>query len=329
MNDRIRFLLSRLLQTLLVLILIAFITFAVFELFPADPAQLACGKPCTPENLARARAYMGYDKPWFVQFWNYLTEIFVGTTYGTGAGAIRCSAPCLGYSFRLSSPVTDLIAARIPITLSIAVGAAVLWMVIGVTGGVVSALRRGTALDRSIMTFTVVGVSAPSYLVGLLGILLLGFKADIVPVAGYVPLSQSPVDWAWHLVLPWTVLALISAAIYTRLVRGEMLENLGEDYVRTARATGLPERRVIGNHVLRNIAVPVLTIFALDFGGLLGGAVITERVFSIQGLGALFLDAVGATDIQLVMGVTLVAAVAVILMNLVADILAAVIDPRV
>ena len=327
--NRVRFLTSRLLQTLLVLVLITFITFAIFQLFPSDPAQLACGKPCTPESLARARAYMGFDKSWYLQFWDYLSGIFTGTTYGSGADIVRCSAPCLGYSFRLSTPVTELIAARFPITLSIAIGAAVLWMVIGVAAGIVSALRRGTTLDRAIMTGTVLGVSAPSYLGGLLGILLLGFTADIVPVSGYVPFSQSPVDWAWHLALPWTVLALISAAVYARMVRGEMLENLGEDYVRTARAAGLPERRVIGNHVLRNISVPVLTYFALDFGGLLGGAVITEKVFSIQGLGALFLDAVGATDIQLVMGITLVAAAAVILMNLVADVLAAAIDPRV
>lgn len=327
--SRTRFLVSRLAQTVLVLVLIAFVTFAIFQLFPADPAQLACGKPCTPENLARARAYLGFDKPWYLQFWDYLAGIFAGRTYGSGADAVVCTAPCLGYSFRLSSPVTQLIWARLPITVSIAVGAAVLWLVAGVAAGVVSALRRGSRLDRTIMTGTVLGVSAPSYLVGLLGILLLGFKADVVPVSGYVPFSQSPVDWLWHLALPWTVLALLSAAVYARMVRGEMLENLGEDYVRTARAVGLPERRVIGNHVLRNISVPVLTYFALDLGSLLGGAVITERVFSIQGLGALLIDAVGATDVQVVMGVTLVAAAIVILMNLLADIVAVAIDPRV
>lgn len=327
--SRTRFLVSRLAQTLLVLVLIAFVTFAIFQLFPADPAQLACGKPCTPENLARARSYLGFDKPWYLQFWDYLAGIFTGRTYGSGADAVVCSAPCLGYSFRLSSPVTQLIWARLPITVSIAVGAAVLWLIAGVAAGVVSALRRGSRLDRTIMTGTVLGVSAPSYLVGLLGILLLGFKADIVPVSGYVPFSQSPVDWLWHLALPWTVLALLSAAVYARMVRGEMLENMGEDYVRTARSVGLPERRVIGNHVLRNISVPVLTYFALDLGSLLGGAVITERVFSIQGLGALLIDAVGATDVQVVMGVTLVAAAIVILMNLLADIVAVAIDPRV
>ena len=179
------------------------------------------------------------------------------------------------------------------------------------------------------MTGTVLGVSAPAYLVGLLGILLFGFTLDMVPVSGYVPFADSPLDWAWHLVLPWCVLALISAAVYARMVRGEMLENLGEDYVRTARAVGLPERRVIGRHVMRNICLPVVTYFALDLGGLLGGAVITERVFSMQGLGALLMDAVGTVDVPVVMGVTVVSAAFVVIANLLVDAFAAVIDPRV
>ncbi len=326
---RVRFLASRTAQTLLVLVIITFVTFAVFSLWPSDPAALACGKPCTPENLERARTFMGFDEPWYAQFWSYLVGIVQGRTFGTGAGALTCSAPCLGYSFRLSSPVTGLITSRLPVTASIAVGAAVLWLLVGVGAGMVSALRRGSRLDRTIMTGTVIGVSAPSYLVGLLGILLFGFTLDMVPVAGYVPLTQDAVQWAWHLVLPWCVLALLSAAVYARMVRGEMLENLGEDYVRTARAVGLAERRVIGRHVLRNISLPVLTYFALDLGSMLGGAVITERVFSMQGLGALLMDAVGSTDVPVVMGVTLVAASFVVVANLVVDAFAALIDPRV
>lgn len=327
--NRLYFLASRLVQALAILVVITFITFAIFEFLPADPAQLACGKPCTPENLALARSYMGLNDPWYQQFWTYLSGIVTGTTYGSGADAVHCSAPCLGYSFRLSTPVSELIANRLPVTISVALGAAVLWMVIGVSTGVVSALRRGSAVDRTIMTGTVLGISSPAYLVGLLGILVLGFKADVVPVSGYVPFSVSPIDWLWHLALPWTVLAVLSAAVYTRMVRSEMLETLDEDHVRTARAAGLPERRVLANHVLRSISVPILTYFSLDLGGLLGGAVITEKVFSIQGLGALLMDAVGATDIQLVMGVTLVSAVAIVGMNVLADIVVAAVDPRV
>ena len=327
--NRLRFLASRLVQTLLVLIIIAFITFAIFSLWPSDPAGLACGKPCTPDNLQRAREFMGYDQPWYTQFWHYLVGIVQGRTFGQGASAVVCSAPCLGYSFRLSTPVTDLVVSRLPVTASIAVGAAILWLIVGVGAGVISALRRGSRLDRFIMTGTVFGVSAPSYLLGLLGILLFGFTLDMVPVSGYVPLSQSPADRARHLILPWTVLALISAAIYARMVRGEMLENMGEDYVRTARAVGLPEKRVIGRHVMRNISLPVVTYFALDLGSMLGGAVITERVFSMQGLGALLMDAVGTVDVPVVMGVTLVAAAFVIIANLLVDAFAALIDPRV
>ena len=271
---------------------------------------------------------MGYDLPWYTQFWHYLQGIVGGRTFGEGSGAIACASPCLGYSFRLSTPVSELVATRLPVTASIAVGAAVLWLAIGVGAGVVSALRRGSRLDRTIMTGTVLGISSPAYLVGLLGILLFGFTLDMVPVSGYVPFADSPLDWAWHLILPWCVLALISAAVYARMVRGEMLENLGEDYVRTARAVGLPERRVVGRHVMRNISLPVITYFALDLGGLLGGAVITERVFSMQGLGALLMDAVGTSDVPVVMGVTLVAAAFVVVANLVADAVATLIDPR-
>lgn len=327
--NRTRFLISRTVQTLLVLVLVALVSFAIFQVLPADPAQLACGKPCTPENLAHARSFMGFDHPWYQQFWEYLRGIVAGRTYGSGAEAIQCPAPCLGYSFRLSTPVSTLIWNRLGVTFSIAIGAALLWLVVGVLAGIVSALRRGSRLDRTIMTATVFGVSAPTYLVALLGILLLGFRADVVPVAGYVPLREDPVAWAWHLVLPWCVLALLSAAIYARMVRGEMLENLGEDYVRTARSVGLPERRVITHHVLRNISLPVLTYFALDLGGILGGAVVTERVFSMQGLGALLMDGVGTTDVPVVMGVTLVSAAFVVLANLVVDAFATVIDPRV
>ena len=287
--NRLHFLGLRLVRTLATLVIIVFITFAIFSLWPSDPATLACGRPCTPENLERARAFMGYDLPWYTQFWHYLQGIVGGRTFGEGSGAIACASPCLGYSFRLSTPVSELVATRLPVTASIAVGAAVLWLAIGVGAGVVSALRRGSRLDRTIMTGTVLGISSPAYLVGLLGILLFGFTLDMVPVSGYVPFADSPLDWAWHLILPWCVLALISAAVYARMVRGEMLENLGEDYVRTARAVGLPERRVVGRHVMRNISLPVVTYFALDLGGLLGGAVITERVFSMQGLGALLM----------------------------------------
>ncbi|HEX6443508.1 MAG TPA: ABC transporter permease [Streptosporangiales bacterium] len=325
----LRLVVGRILGMLLVLLLISAITYAVFYLLPSDPAQLSCGKPCTPDRLAEARAFMGFDKPWWQQFWDFLTGIVGGRTFGSGAAAVHCAAPCFGYSFRLNSPVTTLIAQRFPVTFSIAVGAALLWLVVGVATGAVAAVRRGTVLDRAAMTVTVAGVSAPSYLVGLLGILLFGFTLNMVPVSGYVPLTENPVQWVWHLVLPWCMLAFISAAIYARLTRGEMLEALSEDYVRTARAKGLRERRVIGRHALRNVLLPVVTVFGLDLGQLLGGAIITEKVFSMQGIGALMLDAVGSLDLPLIVGITLFAAFLIILANFVVDMLYSVLDPRV
>ncbi|GAA1428131.1 ABC transporter permease [Microlunatus lacustris] len=325
----LRFLGGRLLGMVAVLLVIALISYAIFYLLPANPAQLSCGRPCTPDRLAQAESFMGYDQSWWRQFGAFLGGLVAGRTFGTGTAAIECAAPCFGYSFRLNQPVTELILDRAPVTFSIALGAAVLWLLIGVVTGVVSALKRGTLTDRVLMTGAVAGVSAPAYLVGLLGILLFGFTLNMVPVSGYVPLTESPVDWAWHLVLPWLVLAFLNAALYTRLTRGEMLEVMGEDYIRTARAKGLGEGRVVRHHALRNVLIPVATVFGLDLGGLLGGAVITEKVFSMPGLGALLLDAVGNLDLQVLVGVTLFSAFVIVVANFLVDLTYGLLDPRV
>lgn len=325
----VRFLGTRLATLAFVLLAVSFLTYALFVLLPADPAQLACGKPCTPERLETARAFMGLDQPVLVQWWEFVRGVFAGRSFGSAGAMVDCPRPCLGYSFARNTPVTELIVGRFAVTASLAVGAAVLWLTAGVGAGAVAAVRRGTVLDRGLMVVAITGVSAPSYLVGLLGILLFGFMLDVVPVSGYVPFAESPVDWAWHLVLPWSVLALLSAAVYTRLTRSQMLEELGSPYVRTARAKGLTERRVVTRHALRNAAIPVVTLFALDLGALLGGAVITERVFSMPGLGALLVEAVGTTDVPLLVGVTVFTAAIVVVANLGVDIVYGVLDPRV
>jgi peptide/nickel transport system permease protein len=325
----LRFLAGRFGGMLLVLLIIALISYLIFYVLPSDPARLSCGRPCTPDRLAEARAFMGYDQSWWRQFLAYLVGIVAGRTFGSGPAAITCSAPCFGYSFRLNEPVTELILQRIPVTFSIAIGAAVLWLILGVSTGVVSALRRGSLIDRTLMTISIAGVSAPAYLAGLLGIFIFGFRLNMVPVSGYVPFTQSPVDWLWHLVLPWIVLALLNAAVYTRLTRGQMLDVLSEDYIRTARAKGLSERRTIGRHALRNVLIPVATVFGLDLGSLLGGVVITEKVFSMQGLGSLLLDAVGNLDLQVLVGVTLFSAFLIIIANFVVDISYGLLDPRI
>jgi len=311
---------------LVVLVLVSIATYLIFWIFPANPALMSCGKPCTASQLHQVRELMGLNQPIWRQYLDFLGGIFAGRSYD--GGTITCAAPCLGYSFQHHASVTTLIGQTFPTTLSLAVGAAVLWLVVGVAAGTVSALRRGTLVDRGVMAVAIIGVSTPAYLVGLLAILFFGFKLDIVPVGGYVPLTSNPAQWAFHLITPWCVLAFISAAIYARLTRSQMLEALNEDYVRTARAKGLRERRVIGRHALRNVLIPVVTVFGLDLGGLLGGAVITEKVFSMYGMGALLLDAVAKTDLPVITGVTLLAATFVVVANFVVDLAYKALDPR-
>jgi len=323
-----RFVAGRLAGMLGVLLAIAIISYLVFYLLPADPARLACGRPCTPENLAIARDFMGFGEPWWRQLLDFLGGIVAGRTFGSGAAAIHCPAPCFGYSFQQNAQVLDLIGSHAPVTASLAIGAALLWLILGVGTGVLAAVRRGRLADRFAMAGAVAGVSAPTYLLGLLGILVFGFTLDMVPVHGYVPFAQSPVDWAWHLALPWLVLAYVHAALYARLVRGQMIEALGEDYIRTARAKGLSEPRVIGWHALRNVLLPVVTLFGIDLGSLLGGAVITERVFGMPGIGALMIDAVHELDVPLLLGCTLFAALLVVVCNFAVDLLYGLLDPR-
>jgi peptide/nickel transport system permease protein len=324
-----RFVAGRLAGMVVVLLVIAFVTFAVFYLLPSDPARMSCGRPCSPASLATAKEFMQLDQPWYRQFTSFLGGIFAGRTFGSGPTAIHCAAPCFGYSFQQNEEALSLILSRLPVTASIAVGAAVIWLLAGVGVGVLSALRPGRPVDRIAMAGAVAGVSTPVFLTGLLGILVFGFTLDMVPTHGYVAFADSPVDWAWHLVLPWLVLAFLHAAIYARLTRGQMLEALGEDYIRTARAKGLTETRVVGRHALRNVLLPVVTVFGIDLGGLLGGAVITERVFGMPGVGALLIDAVHAVDLPLLLGCTLFGAALIVVANFLVDVLYGVLDPRV
>lgn len=325
----LRFIVRRLLGAVAVMVLIAATVYAIFVLMPSDPAQLACGRPCTPQRLAEVSELMGVDQPWYLQFWDFLRGIVVGRTFGSGSAAIVCDAPCFGYSFRLRQPVSELIATRFPVTASIAVGAAVLWFVFGVGTGVLSAVKKDSVLDRSILTVSMFGLSAPAYLVALLSIFVFGFTLGWFPTGGYIPFATDPLAWLQHLILPWLVLALLHGASYTRIMRTQMLDEFGSDYIRTARSKGLSERVVIGSHATRNAIVPLVTLFGLDLGVLLGGAVLTERAFSMQGLGTLLLDAVAGLDLQLVVGITLFAALLIVLANLAVDIVHALIDPRV
>ena len=335
--DFLTFLIKRSASAVLVLTLIAVVLFLIFFMLPANPAQLACGKPCTPERLARVSAFMGTDAPWYEQLGNYIRGIFFGREFGTNSAssgisaagaAIICSSPCLGWSFTLNEPVTDLIMSRFAVTASLAIGAALLWVIIGAVTGVISASKEGSLFDRAFRALSSVGISSPAYLIGMLAILAFAVYLPIFPTGGYVNFLDDPLGWLQHLLLPWIVLALLNAAYYTRLTRAHMLDELQQDYMRTALAKGMPRTKVITRHALPNVMLPVLTMFGLDLGGLLGGAVITERVFSMQGLGSLLLDSVKNLDLQVLVGVTLFAAALVIVANLIVDICYRFIDPR-
>jgi peptide/nickel transport system permease protein len=243
---------------------------------------------------------------------------------------VECPAPCLGYSFITRQPVWPELLDRAPVTISLAVGAAVIWAFFGIAVGVISALRRGSFFDRAAMAVALGGVSLPIFFTGLVSLAFLSYQLGIAaPGGSYTPFFTNPAAWAYDLLLPWITLALLFSAQYARLTRAGMLETMNEDYVRTARAKGLQERTVVIKHGLRGALTPLLTIFGLDLGLLLGGAVLTEKTFSLNGLGKYAYDGIIAEDLPKVLGVTLMAAFFIVIANLVVDLLYAVVDPRV
>ncbi|GAA1908757.1 ABC transporter permease [Streptantibioticus ferralitis] len=321
--------LRRLAAAAAILLVICAATFAIFYLMPADPAQGACGKACSPERIAQIRATLGLNHSVVTQFRDYLVGIVAGRTYGTGAQVVSCPFPCLGFSFQTNEPVWRMLTDRLPVSVSIAVGAAVLWLAVGVTAGVVSALCRGSLWDRAAMVAALGGVSLPIYFTALVLQYLLVVKAGLLPYPQAVSLTADPVGWAESMVMPWIALAMLYAGVYARITRGEMLESLGQNYVRTARAKGLPEPTVLRRHALRPALMPIVTIFGMDLGALLGGALITESVFGLPGVGKLAADAINSADQPVILGVTLFAAGFVVLANVSVDLVYAALDPRV
>ncbi|MFD8411352.1 MULTISPECIES: ABC transporter permease [unclassified Streptomyces] len=325
----ILYLARRLLALAGVLLAIAAVTFLIFYVLPSDPAAAACGKTCSPERLADVRAYLGLDQPLWRQFGDFLTGIFTGRTLGTGQYAVRCDFPCLGYSYENSLPVWDLLMDRLPVSASLALGAAVLWLLLGLGAGVTAALRKDTATDKALMVGAVAAASLPVYFTSVMLIYGVIRIAGLLPYPSYQALTDDPLGWAANLLLPWTALALLYAAMYARQSRGSMIEAMAEPYIRTARAKGMPERTVVVKHGLRSGMTPILTIFGMDLGGLLAGAVITESIFGLPGIGRLFYGALVSSDQPVVLGVTLLAAFFIVVANLVVDLLYAVVDPRV
>jgi peptide/nickel transport system permease protein len=314
------FIIRRVLWGIVTLVAVIFVTFLLFRIFPgANPVVLLAGKGATPQREAFIRQELGLNHSWIVQFWQYLEGIVL---HGN-----------LGYSFFTSRPVLGEITGALPATLSLTAGAAILWFVIGVPIGILSAIRRGSFLDRAAMTTALMFVSMPTFWFALIMIYLLARSLGLVsflPGPGsYVGLTADPIKWFESLILPWLVLALTQAAIYSRLLRGNLIDAMGEDYIRTARAKGLPERTVIWKHGVRSAITPVLTVFGIDLGGLLGGAVITESIFSIHGIGLLNITAINNSDFPVIQGTTVLAAGFVVIANIVVDILYAYVDPRV
>lgn len=315
------YIVRRLLWATLVVLIVLMLTFAVFYLMPAgDPALRFAGKSPTPENLALIRERLGLDQPWYAQYALFVKNFFTGDEYGW---------PGLGYSYGTSVPVLDEVRERAPRTLLLILGAATIWIIVGVSVGVLSAVKRRTAADRMAMGFVLFGISAPVFWLGLMALFIFWKKLHLTGGTGYVPITESASGFFSHMILPWVVLALLFAATYARMTRNTLLETLGEDYIRTARAKGLPERTVIVHHALRASLIPIVTMFGMDIALLVGGAIITESVFNIQGLGWLAIDSTLNQDLPTVVGVVALGAVAVVIMNVFVDIAYAFIDPRV
>lgn len=325
----VRFVIRRLLLAVTTLFAISVITFLLFFAVPSSPATVMCGKQCSPEQIAQVEHRLGIDKPIVEQYSNFAKGVFVGRTFGEGDFIRECPAPCLGYSFRTDEPVTDILGRTIPVTVSIVVGAAVMWLLIGVSLGMTSALKRGTSFDRFAIGVSLLGASLQVYFFGLVLLLLLVYSTGLLPAPSYTPFTENPAKWALGLLLPWITLGFLNSALYARLSRAQMLETLSEDFVRTARAKGLPKRKVYTRHALRAAITPLITIAGLDIGASLGGTVITESIFGLQGLGRTAVRAVGDLNLPIVLATVLVAATFIVIANIIVDMLYAVVDPRV
>lgn len=330
------YIIRRIAAAVILLFVVTAITFAIFFLVPRlageTSTQLAAqyvGRDPSPEALAAVQKNLGFDQPLYTQYWQFVHGIFAGRTFHYGPDASYCQVPCFGYSFKSHLPVWPQITERIPVTLSLAVGAAIIWLISGVSIGVLSALKRGSIFDRLSMGIALAGVSLPIFFTALVSLALFSYKWSIFPNLQYVPFTSDPLMWAKNLVLPWVTLAFLYSALYARLTRAGMLETMSEDYIRTARAKGLSERTVVVRHGLRAALTPIITIFGLDIGLLLGGAVLTETAFSLPGVGQYAVQAITDNDLPKIMAVTTLAAFFIVVANLVVDVLYVAVDPRV
>jgi peptide/nickel transport system permease protein len=310
-----RFVIRRFFSMVLVLFAISVLTFLIFQAIPnGDPAQRLAGRLSTPETVAAVRRTWGFDDPLWQQYLTTMKKIFTGDV--------------ISYAQQVN--VLDQIWHDLPATLSLAIGAGIIWLVLGVVFGVLSAMRAGGLTDRGLTVLAMVGVSTPVFLLGAVVLYFLAFKVQLFPNGGYVPLSQNPAEWAYHMVLPWFVLSVLFIGIYSRVLRSNMLDTMSEDFVRTARAKGLTERRVLVRHVLRNSLIPIVSLWSLDFAAVIGGgAILTESVFNLQGVGQYAAESIHQLDVPPVMVIVMLGAFFVVVLSAVTDVLFALLDPRI
>jgi peptide/nickel transport system permease protein len=310
-----RFIARRVVAMVAVLFAISVITFLIFNVIPnGDPAYRLAGKSPTPDTLAAIRRTYGFDKPIPIQYLNTMKQVFTGELI----------------SYTNNVNVVDEIVQDFPRTLSLAIGAGIMWMFFAVLFGLYTAVKAGRFADRFLTALALIGVSMPVFLVGAIMSYYLGFKWGLFPNGGYVPITQNPLQWAYHLIMPWTALSLLFIGVYSRILRSNVLDTMSEDYVRTARAKGISERQILLRHVLRNSMIPIVTLWGLDFGAVIGGgAILTEKVFDLQGVGQYAADSISQLDVPPVLAITIFGAFFIVLLNTIVDVLYAALDPRI
>jgi peptide/nickel transport system permease protein len=310
-----RFVIRRVVQMLIVMFAVSVLTFVIFQLLPGgDPALRLAGRQPDPGQLERIREEWGFNDPVYVQYFKTMSQVFSGDLI----------------SYTTQQNVWDELKGRIPRTFALAIGAAIMWMVFATALGLYTAIKAGKFADRSLTILALIGISMPVFWIGALMNYYLGFKWGIFPNGGYVPFFDDPWQWFYHLLMPWTALSLLFIGVYSRILRSNVLDTINEDYVRTARAKGLPERQVLLKHVLRNSLVPIVTLWGLDFGAVIGGgAILTETVFDLQGVGQYAAESIGQLDVPPVLFITIFGAFFIVLLNTIVDILYAALDPRV
>ncbi|MFH8220345.1 ABC transporter permease [Streptomyces sp. NPDC018057] len=323
------FVLRRALGALITLLAISVIVYVVFYATPGNVAQISCGPRCSPEQVHQVAQQLRLDDPLYVRYWHFLEGLVAGQDYSTGTSVEHCFAPCLGVSYQSGRQVLSIILTKLPVSLSLVFGAMVLWLILGVGTGVLSAWRRGRISERVLTAVTLAGTATPVFVIGLVLLIVVCGEFQWLPFPQYVSLTDDPEQWAWNLILPWLSLALIEAAAFARMTRASMLETLAEDHIRTFRAYGVGERAIVGRHALRGALAPVIALNANNVGSAVGGAVLTETLFGLPGIGQELVHAVNVVDLPVVVGMVLVIGFFVVIANAVADVLFAVADRRV